>query len=176
MLDISDARQVCLLSAPWGAPHPLSPAPFPVSGRQCWHAAAAPSVWPEAPAAATGASWRCPRPVVRSSISLPGPTESWSLRQGPAGPGKRSHSLHVPLQTNNKYLGWGFWGETGRVGERNRARWKGQLHGGGSPHVGKSPHVLGQPMCLHHMPAALIQPSCSCFHLLGQPLAHLSGL
>ena len=66
--------------------------------------------------------------------------------------------------------------ETGRVGEGNRVRQRGELHSGGGPHIGESPDVLGQPMRLRHIPAALTQPSCGCFYLLGQALAHLPGL
>lgn len=46
----------------------------------------------------------------------------------------------------------------------------------GGPHISESSHVLGQPLSLHHVPAAPTQPLCSCFHLLGQALAHFSGL
>lgn len=45
-----------------------------------------------------------------------------------------------------------------------------------SPHISESSHVLGQPLSLHHIPAAPTQPLCGCFHLLGQPLAHFSRL
>lgn len=91
---------------PWVQMDLLLPAPFPVSGRQCWHAAVAPSVWPEAPAAATGASRQCPRPMVRSSTTIPALPEPRSLRQGPpARPGKRPHPPHPTLQTTDKYLG-----------------------------------------------------------------------
>lgn len=128
----------CACYLPRGVlPDPLSPAPFPVSGWQCWHAAAAPSVWPEAPAVATGASWRCPRPVVRSGISLPGPTESRSLRQGPAGLGKGPHTPHAPLQTNNKHLGWGA--------GLGRGTGPG---GGGSSTVGVALTSVSRPMSL----------------------------
>lgn len=65
----------------------------------------------------------------------------------------------------------------GMHGEGNMARrGRGQLHAGGGPHISESSHLLGQPLSLHHIPAALTQPRRGCFYLLGQALAHLSGL
>ena len=134
------ARCACYL--PCGVqPDPLSPALFPVSGRQCWHAAAAPSVWPEAPAVATGALWRCPRPVVRSGISLPGPTESRSLRQGPAGLGKGPHTLACPLADKQQTSGLGM------LGWRRAGLGTGSGRGGSST-VGVALTSVSRPMSL----------------------------
>lgn len=76
---------LCMLAAPL-----FLPAPAPACGRRCWRAAAAPSVRPEAPSAATGASRRCPQSVAtavghRPSLSL-------SPQQGPRGQGR--HCAH----------------------------------------------------------------------------------
>lgn len=72
------------------------------------------------------------------------------------------------------------WKGLGRHGEGHRARRRGQDRGTapcwGGPHISEPSHVPGQPLSLHHVPAAPTQPLCSCFYLLGQALAHLSGL
>lgn len=68
----------------------------------------------------------------------------------------------------------------GRGGTMEKGRGPGeggeQVYGGGDPHIGKSSHVLGESLSRHHILAALTQPLCGRFNLLGQILAHLSGL
>lgn len=152
----------------------LLPVPSPASGWQCWHAAALSSVWPEALAAAIGASWRYPRPTGRSSTSFLLLPEPQPLRPGPARPADEPvYHIQPCRQTTNIWASWSptgklgrDWMGLGRHGEGNR-----ENRGGSGPYISESPNVLGQSLRLHQLPAALTQPLCSCFYLLGQALA-----